>query len=262
MGYKDVQKQKDYQKQHYQKNKKLVHQRRQERRKEAYQNAYKSLLIGAILDMRLWKIWFNDKDKNKSAYELSATEAFNLIKQRCFYCGDFATTLDRLDSNLTHTVENCVGCCECCNKSKGAQDPLTFILQSVYRRRFVYYKDEDIWLMNTKKPRLRGYKENAFKQGQKFELTEEQFEKFITDECHYCKRSPSQDKFFGIDKLVPDDGYTMINCVTACASCNYSKRDSLPNDFALRDEHITERYLAGYFDILPSIPKNISVFKL
>ncbi|AGE59071.1 hypothetical protein PBCVOR070422_353R [Paramecium bursaria Chlorella virus OR0704.2.2] len=262
MPYKDSQKLKEYKQKHYQDNKQTLNQLAQARREEARQSAYDSLIAGVILDMRLWNLWFNKKDDKKNkTYDLTALEAFDLMKQQCFYCGEFAITLDRLDSNLPHTIENCVGCCIFCNRSKGAQDPMAFILQAVYRRRFIYYEDEDIWHDNTSKSWFYKYQSRALKQGRNFELTKEQFKQLINGICHYCKRSSLQGKCFGIDKLIPDDGYIMSNCVTACASCNYSKRDSMLEDFTLRDERITERYLAGYFDDMPSFPKNTSNFK-
>ncbi|AGE48806.1 hypothetical protein PBCVAP110A_407R [Paramecium bursaria Chlorella virus AP110A] len=261
MGYKDPQKQKECQQQWYQTNKQAVYQRGKARRIEARQSANDSLISGHIIDMRLWNLWFNNKAKNKSAYDLSATEAFNLIKQRCFYCGDFATTLDRLDSTLAHNAENCVGCCLFCNSSKGAMDPMTFIFQAVYRRTFIYYDSKDIWGDNRAKPRLYSYKENASKQNRKFELTQSQFDEFIIGECHYCQRSPLRGKFFSIDKLIPDDGYTLDNCVTACISCNCAKWTASVEEFTLRDERITQRYLTGYFDDMPKIPRHISYYK-
>jgi 5-methylcytosine-specific restriction endonuclease McrA len=262
MPYKDPQKQKEYQQKHYQANKQLVYQRNKSRREEARQSSYDSLIIGSILDMKLWKLWIKDKDTNTS-YDLSATESFILMMKRCFYCGEFATTLDRLDSTLTHTVENCVSCCSFCNQSKGAIDPKTFIFQAVYRRQFIYYDiDSDIWCDNKTKPCFNTYKMIAIRQQRSFELTKDQFDEFVVDKCHYCQRSPPAGKFFGIDKLVPDDGYVMVNCVTACVSCNRAKWDASVEEFTLRDERITQRYLAGYFDDMPSIPKNIHYYKI
>jgi 5-methylcytosine-specific restriction endonuclease McrA len=181
------------------------------------------------------------------------------MKLGCFYCGQLALTLDRLDSYKEHAVDNCVGCCRECNQAKGAVDPKTFVLQAVYRRTFVYYEDKDIWHVQTKKPQHSSYKFHANNQGRSFELTPEQFEYLVKCPCHYCKRIP--EKYFGIDKLFPDDGYIARNVVTACASCNWAKWNSSEEEFTLREIKITQRYLDGIFDYLPKIPKNISYYK-
>jgi len=267
--------QKEYNKYYYEKNKqKMLTQQKQYRvsnpdrkkltdltyNKKRTNCALQSLYCGHILDLKLWSSWFNDKDKTVS-YDISPDEAFILMNRCCYYCGSFATTLDRLDSTLTHNVENCVGCCIQCNQSKGALDPLTFILRAVYRRTFVYYEDEDIWHDNKNKPRYDKYKVSAERQNRKFELTREQFNKLVVGQCHYCKRQPSTGIFFGIDKVFPDDGYTINNCVSACASCNRAKWDNIPNEFTLRDERITQRYLEGYFNNMPQVYKHISNHK-
>jgi len=274
----DEQKQKDYQKDYYDKNKQRVlnrvknyihpdPQRRKLIQKKSgdkviqaqLDNAVNSLCVGIILNITLWTRWFGKKSSHKERiYDIDAVSAFNMMVQRCFYCGYLAMTIDRLDSNLTHTLENCVGCCVFCNASKGAKDPLTFILQAVYRRRFIYYEDDEIWHDNKHKPSITKYTNNSSNTNRPFELTNDQFNKLIVGQCHYCKRQSPMGKFFGIDKVSPDDGYTLDNCVSACASCNWAKWDYSMENFTLRDERITERYLAGYFDDLPSIPKHIT----
>jgi 5-methylcytosine-specific restriction endonuclease McrA len=212
------------------------------------------------LNIKYWCFFWNKKTAEEKIfpYDISAEDGFEMMKKRCFYCGDFATSIDRLDNTLHHTLNNCVGCCEFCNISKQATDPLTFILRAVYRRKFIYYEDDDIWHNNKNKPRLDKYKSRVDIQNRPFELTNNQFNKLIVGQCHYCKRHPPKGKFFGIDKVYPDDGYTLDNCVSACASCNRDKWKYTIDEFTLRDERITTRYLEGYFDDLPLIPKHIN----
>ena len=259
MPYKDPKKQKEYRQKHYQQNKTQYYDRNNLRRKEAQASAYASLISGIILDIKSWNFWFNDKTKDVM-YELTSLETFEIMKFGCFYCGDFATTLDRLDSNIIHTVDNCVGCCCECNRSKGAVDPKTFILQSVYRQTHIYYEDEDIWYEYKTKPRFDDYKRNSKKQNKSFDITNDQFNDLIKGTCHYCKRIPN--KYFGIDKIVPDDGYINNNVVSSCANCNWCKWDYSVDEFTLRDMKITQRYLEGYFDAIPHIPKNVKNTRL
>lgn len=176
------------------------------------------------------------------------------MKQGCFYCGGMAMTLDCLDSFKEHTLDNCVGCCADCNKSKGALDPKTYILQSVFRRTFIYYENEDIWHDYKTKPNFWSYKHNSEKQKRMFYIEKDKFSELITMACHYCKRVPVL--YFGIDKLVPDDGYVTSNVVTACYSCNHAKWDQNLEDFTVRDMKITYRYLEGCFDNLTNVKKH------
>ena len=255
-----LQQQRDYKQNNIEHVRRLDNKRCSNKKIQAYESAFKSLCVGIILNIKYWLFFWNKKTKDEKIfpYNISAEDGFEMMKKRCFYCGDFATSIDRLDNTLHHTLDNCVGCCEFCNISKQATDPLTFILRAVYRRTFTYYEDDDIWHNNKNKPRLDKYKAKVDAQNRAFELTQEQFNKFVISKCHYCKRQPPIGKFFGIDKIYPDDGYTLNNCVTACASCNRDKWGATLDEFTLRDEQITTRYLAGYFDDLPSIPKHIN----
>lgn len=241
-------------------NQEKLKQTKEKHKQQMIKSSLVSLCLGYILDIKLWTAWFNAKTYSKkiASYDLSVFDAFDLMVQRCFYCGQLATTLDRLNSNLSHTKKNCVGCCAFCNSSKGAIDPKTFILRAAYRRTFTYYEDDDIWCDNKSRPRFDKYKSNAEKQKRVFRLTKEQFDQMIVDQCHYCQRHPSKNRYFGIDKIFPDDGYTLDNCVTACGDCNRAKWDANTDEFTLRDERITQRYLIGCFNELLIFSKNIN----
>jgi 5-methylcytosine-specific restriction endonuclease McrA len=258
-----LQQQQDYKQNNIEHFKKLKNKSSSIRKQQAYESAFKSLCVGIILNIKYWLFFWNKKttDEKIFPYDISAEDGFEMMKKRCFYCGDLATSIDRLDNTLHHTLDNCVGCCDACNFGKQATDPLTFILRAVYRRTFIYYDYDVIWYNNKNKPRLDKYKSKVDAQNRAFDLSNEQFNKFIVGQCHYCKRQPPTGKFFGIDKVSPNDGYTLDNCVSSCASCNRDKWESAVEDFTLRDERITTRYLEGYFDDLTSIPKHINHIK-
>ena len=83
-----------------------------------------------------------------------------------------------------------------------------------------------------------------------FDLTLEDI-KFITKQkCTYCGRDPYLEKkaymyarynntkykdeteiINGIDKIIPEKGYILENCVSCCKYCNRAKSDLLPEDF-------------------------------
>ncbi|ABT15152.1 hypothetical protein NY2A_B753L [Paramecium bursaria Chlorella virus NY2A] len=236
---------------------------RQNRRYEQKQNAIASVTQKKMLNEASWIQWFKEKTINKKRhYEMTAFDAFELMCRGCYYCGDIALGIDRLDSDKGHIVENCVACCSSCNRSKSAIDPKTFVLQAVYRTTFEYPEREDIWHSEyTKnKPKPTTYKCNAKKQGKIYDLTTEQFAKLIIDACYYCHRTPTT--YFGIDKIDSNGDYTADNCVTACASCNWAKWDQTIEDFIARERRITDKYLAGDFKDMPRVDKNASTRRL
>lgn len=74
------------------------------------------------------------------------------------------------------------------------------------------------------------YKSGAARRNFEFNLTFEQFETLVCQDCAYCGVEPSlrnQGKVVwicnGIDRVDNSKGYTLDNCVTACAICNQAK---------------------------------------
>jgi hypothetical protein len=142
------------------------------RRENLNQHAYNSIESGKIIDTQKWDHWCNkiksSAKTNNHPYSDDFTNdvMFEMMIQRCFYCGDIATTIDRIDSKIVHTPENCVGSCYGCNKSKGTADPSTFVKKAYYRARGEYYDDDiDIWYVHKTKPSICHYKIRANKTG-------------------------------------------------------------------------------------------------
>ena len=260
MAYKDPVKAKEY----YEKNKEQLKEKRKEyreknkarikeRQKEAddkrcevlKRHAYDSITSGKIIDQNMWDVWcsrIKSGAKNKHPYSDDFTRdvMFEMMVRGCFYCGYIATTVDRIDSKLGHTPDNCVGCCHGCNISKGAADPATFIKKAYYRAREKYYDDDtDIWFVHKNKPRLDMYNTHAKKQGVSFDLTKEDFDILTIDNCKYCKRSPTT--WFGIDREIPSLGYVSGNVVSCCWDCNLDKSTGDVDTVVSRNERIAVR---------------------
>ena len=191
--------------------------------------------------------------------DLTDDVIFEKLKKDCFYCGDNAISLDRLDSNLNHTGDNCVGSCLGCNNSKGTSDPLTFIRKTYYRVEGKYIDDDtDIWFVQKNKPRIDIYKKSAERKKIPFTLIKKDFEKMIIDDCKYCRRSPTT--WFGIDRIIPEYGYVIDNVVTCCFDCNIDKFSFTTENTINRNMRIVERLRNGYFDFTDlyiKIPRNI-----
>ena len=67
----------------------------------------------------------NAKNKNRNL-DLPEDEFIEISKQPCIYCGGYSDTyngnqfngIDRFDSNLGYSLNNCVPCCATCNRMK------------------------------------------------------------------------------------------------------------------------------------------------
>lgn len=88
---------------------------------------------------------------------------------------------------------------------------------------------------------MRAYIGNARSRGLSWGLTKEDFRRLTSMDCHYCDAPPravlrggpySGDYLYnGIDRVDNTRGYSLDNCVTACGSCNWWKRDTPYSEF-------------------------------
>lgn len=252
---KNKEKYKEYQKEYYEQNKEKNKEKNQEYqakyREDRNQHAIYSITVGEILDKKKWDLWCNNTIKSSAitknhpySEEFTNIAIFEMLILGCFYCGDIATTIDRIDSKLEHTIDNCVGCCHGCNIAKGTADPMTFIRKSYYRVRGKYIDDDDdIWFVHKNKPRMNVYETRAKKKEVPFELTKDDFEDLIKGKCEYCHRCPTT--WFGIDRVIPPRGYVVENVVSCCFDCNIDKLEDDIDTMMARNERIVNRVDAG-----------------
>ena len=71
-------------------------------------------------------------EKRGIEWKLEDEDAKEMLTSPCVYCKHIdlevrVNGIDRLDSNVCYTVENCRPCCKNCNYMKGTYDPITFI---------------------------------------------------------------------------------------------------------------------------------------
>ena len=238
MPYKDPAKQRDWRKKYKEKE--------QEQSAKYYANRerhiYDSITTGNIIDQNTWDLWCNRIKRGAKRYKHPYSDdftndiMFEMMIQGCFYCGSVATTIDRVDSKLDHTPDNCVGSCLGCNKSKGVADSDTFKRKAYYRARGEYYDDDtDVWFVHKTKPRMCVFK----RKGVPFELTKDDWEKLVVGECVYCHRSPTT--WFGVDRIVPSLGYVLGNVASCCWDCNNDKAKDDVEQMRARNERIARR---------------------
>jgi hypothetical protein len=68
------------------------------------------------------------------AFDLTKEKFEELINMPCYYCNSFnekeVIGIDRINSSMNYTIENCVPCCKICNFMKGTLTKNTFITQA------------------------------------------------------------------------------------------------------------------------------------
>ena len=68
-------------------------------------------------------------------FNLSEEQFLNILLNKCYYCGVINETpigkcaggIDRKNSDLNYTIDNCVACCKTCNIMKGILNVSDFI---------------------------------------------------------------------------------------------------------------------------------------
>lgn len=64
----------------------------------------------------------SDARKRGYVFELEREHFYRLYDDACFYCNDTPSCgVDRVDNTKGYSVQNTVGCCTCCNNSKGTK---------------------------------------------------------------------------------------------------------------------------------------------
>ncbi len=259
MPYRDPAIQKQYRTVYYEKNKERAKDKQTTYHEDLKTHAIESILSGKIVDRKKWELWCKQiqRKAQKKPYSVSFTSdvMFAMMTKGCFYCEDIATGIDRLNSDLNHTPDNCVGCCYGCNMSKGAADPATFVRKAYYRVYGKYVDDSDnIWFVYKTKPDMTAYKRSADTKGVSFGLTGKEFDMIIKGDCAYCKRSPTS--WFGIDRKIPSEGYVLGNAVSCCYDCNVDKFEDAADTVIKRNKRIASRVIAGKL-VITDCPKVI-----
>lgn len=99
---------------------------------------------------------------------------------------------------------------------------------------------------------LKTYRDGAKKRNLSFELSEEEFRDLMLKDCIYCGSKPSPKRVSkrlhcavpinGIDRVDPNKGYIVDNCVPCCSTCNKMKLNHSLEGFLLHIEAILKFY--------------------
>ena len=67
-----------------------------------------------------YNIYKKNAKRRNLDFQLTKEEFYNITSQPCHYCGNFQNYngIDRIDSTKGYYLQNCVPCCDICNKMK------------------------------------------------------------------------------------------------------------------------------------------------
>jgi len=188
-----------------------------------------------VLNIRYKFDEYRRKSKNyRQSFELSFEEFEILIKTPCFYCGIVQEKgfngIDRMDQTQGYIIENCASCCIMCNFMKGAVDNISFLqrVEHILKRNSLivggnYYPAA---FQNHESGSYLIYKRGAEERGYSFEITLEEFNAIILENCYICGKNTDETHTNGLDRFDNEVGYTIDNVNACCGECNFMKKDT------------------------------------
>jgi 5-methylcytosine-specific restriction endonuclease McrA len=210
--------------------------------------------------------------------EMPFEEYYPLSQQPCHYCNQEPSlikeailknksnivfkynTLDRIDSNKRHTINNVVPCCKNCNRAKSDYTYEEFLARvdrlihnidrvspSEYRSKCHSILNLDSWhpaKIATLKSLYKGYHDGNLDMAELYSL--------IMSNCYYCCAAPSNTKniynrknrysspeyhnngfiiYNGLDRVNNDLPHNYSNVVPCCYACNFAKSNLTITEF-------------------------------
>lgn len=174
------------------------------------------------------------RQSKKRDYEflLSKEKFENLLTSNCHYCGvtrkKYLVGIDRLDNSKGYIEDNVVPCCKICNMMKNTLNEATFILMCAHiahNNNFLKLQSYLNIFNNYRGTSYICYKYGAIRRSLDFDISKEDFEKIRNDACYICKRFSDKNHCNGIDRVDNERGYTIDNCKSCCADCNFMKKN-------------------------------------
>jgi hypothetical protein len=192
---------------------------------------------------RVYKKNANSRNLN---FNLTIKEFKEICQNKCFYCGyqpiGTYNGIDRINSDLHYTLDNCISCCRICNIMKNDKNKDDFIKICIHIAKVNNLIENNIQLYNDlfrfpKNIIYNSYRLAAINRNYTFNLTLEQFETLKLGSCYYCGSVPNitNSETCGIDRKINHIGYEINNCVSCCSTCNIMKSILNDNEFI---EHI------------------------
>lgn len=196
---------------------------------------------------RLYSLIRQAEIKNHK-WKLNDDYAIKMIESVCFYCNEISTEccngIDRLNNEEYYDTTNCVSSCSMCNYMKKDLSPLFFLNKIEHILTHLKLIDGNLHPEThqdrTKKDSYQSYKSKSIRRKIDFQLTENEYNNIINQQCYLCGQQNTVTHHNSIDRVDNDIGYINENCKSCCKVCNYLKRDYPYEDFINRITKIHE----------------------
>lgn len=166
------------------------------------------------------------------SFTITEDEFTHMVKTPCYYCGILQEKgfngIDRVDSTKSYNKENCVGCCEMCNRMKCSLGPNIFVHRSEHILTHLQIVQGNLYPSEFKDSlgcTYSEYVDRACKKSIPFDVSSKTFYKFRNESCYLCGKEKSDTNINGIDRFDNTKGYTEENIRSCCCNCNYMKKN-------------------------------------
>lgn len=197
--------------------------------------------------------------------ELQFDDFKDLVLSPCYYCKSSiegeVNGIDRVDNSKGYSKENCVACCQVCNRIKLIYHPGFFIMKCKIISKIISIPEEffDKWKEHygrTTKQNYKTFKYSAeIRRNLKVNISEEEWNTLIHKPCYYCGYTHING--IGLDRL--DNSireYTLSNVAPCCGSCNLMKGEMPYQEFLDKTKDVAEAWPdSSGFDTI-AIPKD------
>lgn len=165
-------------------------------------------------------------------WKFTDDEAFVYFTQPCFYCNEYdedkLTGIDRVRLHYVYINDECVSACKMCNEMKINLDYTVFINIcyhiSVFNNKIEGKLMPEIFKDYNTVTNFDKFKHRSIKKfNLKFELSKEEYNKFILQNCYICGKTATENHKNSIDRFNNNIGYTKLNMRPCCTTCNYLK---------------------------------------
>lgn len=198
---------------------------------------------------RFYKEYIISSLKRGYTMELQFDDFKDMVLNPCYYCkfqkdGE-VNGIDRVDNSNGYIKENCVPCCQVCNRMKLIYHPDFFITKCKIISKGIETPTDFFtnWKEHYGRKTKKCYK--TFKHGAevvrniKVLISEEEWSSLIHQPCHYCGYTNTYG--IGLDRLDSSvHEYSIGNVKPCCGSCNLMKGELSYQEFLEKTKQIAE----------------------